>query len=82
MEGSPETLADELSYASNVSWRASAWPVLHEGSPEELADELVLAMLADELALAMTSWSRIPNFFQERIMGAGTALGLYNVSLQ
>ena len=60
------------------------------GSPEALADELAelaLAMLADEsvadeLTLAMTSWSRIPRIFQERIMGAGTALGLYNVSLQ
>ena len=70
-EGSPEGLVDELAELA-----------LAMLADESVADELVLAMLADELTLAMTSWSRIPRIFQERIMGAGTVLGLYNVSLQ
>ena len=72
-EGSSEALADELAELALAMFKIA---------DESVADELVLAMLADELALAMTSWSRIPRIFQERIMGAGTALGLYNVSLQ
>ena len=89
-------LADELALAMlltgiawgksrDFSWRASAsndqlssnWPVLHEGSSEALADEL-----AELYFYGFQLWSRIPRIFQERIMGAGTALGLYNVSLQ
>ena len=53
------------------------WPVLRERSSEALADEL-----AELYFYGFQLWSRIPRIFQERIMGAGTALGLYNVSLQ
>ena len=45
-EGSSEALADEL---------AELALAIFEIDDESVADELVLAMLADELALAMTS---------------------------
>ena len=56
--------------------------VLYLEKYEELRNLVFISIKTVILTHKNIFRKQIPRLFQERIMGAGTALGLYNVSLQ